>query len=172
MSRGVPRRGGGWSRGFGVLLLATLAIVAGTLALPAEAFSTAANPRGTTAEVVQDTTGVVGLDKAGRVQKNSRDRLVTVTNNFDTVREFRLSLVENDGDLYYDTDGDGALENVGTSVRITLSPGDSTDVYVEATGQPNTLLEYDVTDTLASGDDGSRFDMRRSADIQAGNGGN
>lgn len=170
MSQRVPSRGGRKSRGRMILVILA-ALLAGTaFAVPAASFTSANTPRDVAVDVVKDSGGVVELDKAQTVQKNSEDRLVTVTNNFDTDREFRVSLVENDGDLYYDTDGDGTRENVGTSVTFMLTPGTSTDVYVEATGRANSLLEYDVTDTLVSGDAGVRFSLRRSAEIQGGNG--
>lgn len=170
MSGHVPRRGSGPSRGLGVLLFAGLAMVAGAAAIPSGAFSTGEVPRATTVDVVQDENGVVGLDRAGSVRKNRIDRLVTVTNDFDTSRRIVVSLVGNDGDLYHDSDGDGTLENVGSSITLSLLVGESTDVYVEATGRPNTPIEYDITDSLSPGEDGTRFTIRRSAEITAGNG--
>ena len=167
MSRGVPRRGGGSRRWLFVVLVVVTAALAVT-ALPAASFSTASVPRDTNANVVKDPDAVVGLDKAESVREDEKDRLVTITNNFDGPADVTISLVEDDGDFYVDTDGDGTAENVGNSHTFTgLASGGTVEVCVEAAASTaGTVLEYDLNGEHSE----TTFDMRRSADIESGGG--
>ena len=162
MSRGVPRRGGGSRRWLFVVLVVVTAAVAVT-ALPAASFSTASVPRDTNANVVKDPDAVVGLDKAEMVPEDEQTRLVTITNNFDGPADVTIELVEDDGDLYVDANGDGERTNVGNSYTFTEFPsGETARVDVKTAEETvGTLLEYDVSGKRLE----TTFDMRRDADI-------
>lgn len=166
MSR-VPSRDGGGSRGRGVLVVLVVVVALAGIAVPAASFTTADVPRSANVAVANDQDGVLGLDKVANVQQNNVERLVTVTNNFGEGVDMTVALLQNDGDLYYDTDGDGTPENVGDSVTVSLVAGASADVYVEATDNPNTQLPYEVT----GGTGDASFSLQRSATIQGGNAG-
>jgi len=166
MSRRVPTRERRGGRGRTLLIVLVVAVAAAGVAVPATSFATADVPRSSGVDVVDDGNGLVGLDKATTVQKNSKERLVTATNNADEPATVTVSLAPNsaDGELYC---GGGDCTKQGSeTVVLTLSPGASADVDVEATGAPTGSIVYDVT-----GDAGALgFELQRSASIEPGNG--
>lgn len=165
MSRRVPSRGSGRGRARTLLAVLVVAVAATGVAVPAASFTTADVPRTTGVDVVDDANGLVGLEKAGSVRKNSRERLVTVTNNAGEPTSATVSLAPGsaDGELYC---GGGDCTKQGPeTVVLTLSPGVSTDVEVEATGAPTGSIVYDVTGDAG----GLGFELQRSADITAAN---
>lgn len=167
MSRRVPSRGsraGRWRTLVGVLVVA---VAATGVAVPAASFTTADVPRTSGVDVVDDANGLVGLDKATTVRRNSRERLVTITNNAAEPASVTVSLAASsaDGELYC---GSGDCTKQGPeTVVLTLSPGGSAGVDVEATGSPTGRIVYDVT-----GEAGAlRVELQRSAAITPESGG-
>lgn len=167
MNRRAPTRESHRRRGRALLVVLALAVAATGAAIPAASYTAADVPRSAGVDVVDDTDGLVGLEKATTVGKNSRERLATVTNNADEPATVTVSLAPSsaDGELYCGS-GDCTKQRPETVV-LALSPGASADVDVEATGSPTGSIVYDITGDAG----GVGFELRRSASIEAGNAG-
>lgn len=115
MSRNRRTRARGGRSTSAVRLLLAVAIlvsvVAAVTALSTTAFTSVSVSRSSTAAVTDDTTGLLGLDVAGRVSAGSSDRLVTVTNRLDSTLDLTVSLDESSASL--------------SNARGTLAPGES-----------------------------------------------
>jgi len=109
-SRSRSRNGSGsssWAL-FAVVAIAVGLVVSGLVVAPSVAFTTGSVDRGTTAPVVDDAAGFLGIDVADSLQAGSDGRLVTVTNNLNRT-------------LRVDVSASAALSNS----RATLGPGES-----------------------------------------------
>lgn len=130
------RRGGGGRR----YLLVVLAVLVATAAVPSSSFTTGSLDRGGDIDVVDDPSGVVGLDVAPGVTNGSVDPLVNVTNNFGRTVTVTVTLQDgSDGDLYVDG------TNVGDEASVTLDPGQRQQIDVKATSGAGSDLAFDGT---------------------------
>jgi hypothetical protein len=150
MSRGVPSRDdGGSGRQLLVVALALGAVL--FTAVPAASFTTATVSRGANVGVVNDESGVTGLDVRGFVFCSGP--VVTVTNNLPDAATATVSL--DNGQSVADLRGpDG---DIGDSVSFGLASGESGTVAVETDARGT--LRYTVETTSGPTD----FEAQRSS---------
>jgi hypothetical protein len=131
-------------------------LVAGPVGLglgtTSEAFTSATTARGSTADVVDDTDGLVGADVADSVTAGTEDRLVTVTNNFRESITVSVTLAGASGTL--------------SNSEATLAPGASltTSVRVDCDSPPESV-QFTVTARTS----GSLGAVNRSSSVTTSN---
>ena len=132
-----------------VLLAAVL--LAASIATSTGAFSTANLSRPSSIQLGADGDALVGVDATSQVSVACAERLVTVTNNFDSTADVVVAISEDrDGELSLTESRHGEA-----SVSFELTPGDSETVYVTKVRGPIwDDVEFDVavttTDTEVS----------------------
>lgn len=151
-SRGRSRRG---------LLFALGGVVAslGAVGRASDAFTTATADRSAEVGVADDANGVFELDTVASVQKNSRERLFTITNTLAESVTVTVSTGARRTDLF------GPSGTSGSTINFSLGSGASADVEIESGA--NGTIDYTVEAAASTLD----FSAVRSVDIQPGNSG-
>ena len=136
----------------GALLLGAV-----TAARDTGAFTSVTGDRGSSVDVAADDQALVGVVTLGPVQKNQRESMVDVTNNWADVASFTVSLSTCSDGTLYDNEGDS-----GCSVTVSLASGDSRTFDIDAA----------VTGTIPFTITGSAADLSfsTSASVQAESG--
>lgn len=98
------------------------------------AFSSATAPRSTNVTVADDPDAIVGLLVTDQVKRNELDPLVDIENGTSYQVEFTVSLDSCTQGTLYDPNG-----GTGCSVGVTLSPGASKTVRIEASVKDVTI---------------------------------
>lgn len=114
------RRGGGGSRTWWIVGLTLLVAIGGLgagLDTGSVAFTSASSERGSSVDVVDDASGLFGLDVAASVEAGTTTRLVTVTNRVGQTVDLTVTL-------------DGATGTLSNS-QGQLQAGDSQDVLID-----------------------------------------
>lgn len=122
------------------------------------AFSSATAPRSTNVSVADDPDAIVGLLVADSVKRNSRDQLVDIENGTDHTVDFTVSLDDCTQGTLYGPNGSGC------SVGLTLSPGASQSVDIEASVK-DTTIPFTIVGSSAEFD----FEATRETTAVAGN---
>lgn len=122
------------------------------------AFSSATAPRSTNVSVTDDPDAIVGLLVADSVKRNSRDQLVDIENGTDYTVDFTVSLDDCTQGTLYGPNGSGC------SVALTLSPGASQSVDIEASVKDTT-----IPFTIAGSAPEFGFEATRETTAVAGN---
>lgn len=97
------------------------------------AFSSATAPRTTNVSVADDPDAIIGLLVADSVRKNKKDVLVDIENGTGHTVDFTVSLDDCAHGILYGPNGSGC------SVGLTLSPGASKSVEIEASVKDTTI---------------------------------
>lgn len=130
------RRGGGGRR----YLLVVVAVLVAMATVPSSSFTNGSLERGDDIDVVDDPSGVIGLDVAAGVTNDSVDPLVNATNHFGRTVTVTVTLeTGSDGDLYVDG------TNVGDEASVTLDPGQRQRIDVKATSGAGSSLAFDAS---------------------------
>ncbi|PSP78389.1 hypothetical protein BRC81_07525 [Halobacteriales archaeon QS_1_68_20] len=136
-------------------------VATGTFVAASETFgfSNTTATRGSSIDVVADSDAYVGMLVSDQVKKNQQETLVNLTNNFDQTIDATVSLNDCTQGTLYAPDGSS-----GCSVTVTLSPGASKTVDIEAAvSGVDVFFTVDVT-----GPDFS-FQATRSTSAVSGN---
>lgn len=144
----MTRRRGGETGVQAVLLGVAIVLALAATAPPSESFTTANYDRHEVIDVVQDSQGVLGLEKSATVTRNTNDSLLNLTNRVG--RDVTVTVALQDptqGTLRVDTDGDGTYEQEGGSVTFSLLDGARQRVDLDSGENPNTVIPYDVSST-------------------------
>lgn len=140
--RKVPRRPR--SRRNFPLLVALLLVVL-VVAVPALSFTTATLDRGSSIGVVDDPSGILGLEPVDTVEYGTPPKqLVRVTNNFDQPALVTVALASDAQRVASISDG-GAQSN---RVSFTLQPGEFRDITILVDNNANLVgntLQYTIT---------------------------
>lgn len=135
------------------VLMATGAGLAGTGVTGTGAFTRMTGGRGSAISVVSDRDGYVGLYVYDQVEKNSRDPLVDITNNYDHDVSITVTLVDCTEGTIYAPNGDS-----GCSATANVPAGDTRTWKIESAVGNNTTVAFDVNGSSAH----LSFSARRS----------
>lgn len=122
------------------------------------AFSSASAPRATNVSVTDDPDAIVGLLVADSVKRNSQELLVDIENATGHQVDFTVSLDICSQGTLYGPDGSGC------SVGVTLSPGASQDIDIEASVK-DTTIPFTITGTSTE----FEFEATRETTAVSGN---